>query len=185
MSHVVVVSGLPRSGTSMMMRMLAAGGMPVLEDGRREADVDNPRGYFELEAVKSLAKDASWVSSARGRAIKVISSLLRHLPAELEYRVLFMRRELDEVVRSQRVMLERLGAAAGDDQEARALLAGHLVEVETWLETALHMRALGVSYARVLAEPRRQAERMAAFVGTPLDVEAMAREVDPQLRRQR
>src|SRR5690606_36045182 len=97
---VYIVSGLPRSGTSMMMRMLAAGGLPVLTDEVREADSDNPRGYFELEAVKGSAKDASWVRQAPGKAVKVISYLLRSLPADLEYRVVFMRRSLDQVVRS-------------------------------------------------------------------------------------
>lgn len=184
---VYVVSGLPRSGTSMIMRMLAAGGLPVLEDGRRSADSDNPRGYFELEAVKGSARDVSWVAAARGKTVKVISYLLRHLPPELEYRVLFMRRDLDQVVRSQRAMLERLGTATPDtdDGKARAELAEHLVDVETWLESAPHMRWCGVGYARVLAEPRREAERVARFLGAPVDVDAMARAVEPDLWRQR
>ncbi len=185
-SPVYVVSGLPRSGTSMIMRMLAAGGLPVLDDGRREADPDNPRGYFELEAVKGSERDASWVRTAPGKTVKVISYLLRHLPADLEYKVVFMRRDLDQVVRSQRVMLQRLGAPPGPgDEEARAELAEHLVDVEAWLEGAPHMRWCGVGYARVLAEPRREAERVARFLDTPLDIDAMARAVEPDLWRQR
>lgn len=188
---VYIVSGLPRSGTSMMMRMLAAGGLPVLTDEVREADSDNPRGYFELEAVKGSAKDASWVRQAPGKAVKVISYLLRSLPADLEYRVVFMRRSLDQVVRSQRVMLERLGQPVEQtDEEAREQLANHVVDVEAWLDTATHVRRLGVAYERVLADPRPQAERIAAFLGPDLgdlqlDVDAMVRAVEPALQRQR
>jgi hypothetical protein len=184
---VYIVSGLPRSGTSMMMRMLAAGGLPVLADERREADSDNPRGYFELEAVKGSAADASWVQQAPGKAVKVISYLLRSLPPALDYRVVFMRRALDQVVRSQRVMLERLGAPVEQsDEEARSSLAEHVVDVESWLETAGHIRRLGVSYERVLGEPRPMAERIARFLGRDLDLDldAMVRAVEPALQRQ-
>ena len=183
---VYIVSGLPRSGTSMMMRMLVAGGLPALADEVREADSDNPRGYFELEAVKGSARDASWVTDAPGKAVKVISYLLQSLPEDLEYRVIFMRRGLDQVVRSQRVMLERLGQPVDQsDEEARAALAEHVVDVEGWLDGAGHVRRLGVSYERVLADPRPQAERIAAFLGLHLDIDAMVRAVEPALQRQR
>ena len=183
---VYVVSGLPRSGTSMLMRMLEAGGLPVLADGARGTDLDNPRGYYELAAVKATSSDGSWVRVAAGKAVKVIAYLLPQLPADLEYRVLFMRRELDQVVRSQRVMLERLGQPIGEsDDEARRLLAEHLVDIETWLDTSRHVRRLGVSYARVLAEPRVQSERITRFLERDLDFDAMARAVEPGLWRQR
>jgi hypothetical protein len=184
---IYVVSGLPRSGTSMMMRMLAAGGLPVLVDERRTADSDNPRGYFELDAVKGSAADTSWVRDAPGKVVKVISYLLRHLPAEHTYRVVFMRRDLDQVVRSQRVMLDRLDASVEDtDEEARRTLAEHLVDVETWLETAPHVRMCGVAHAKVMADPRAQAERVARFLERDdLDLDAMAASVEPGLWRQR
>ena len=183
---VYVVSGLPRSGTSMLMRMLAAGGMPILDDGRRGADPDNPRGYFELEAVKGTARDASWIRAAPGKAVKVISYLLPHLPSDLEYRVLFLRRDLAQVVRSQRAMLDRLGAGLEEtDARARGALAEHLAEVESWLDGKPHIRRLGVGHARVLADPRREAERMAAFLDVALDPDAMAGAVEPGLWRQR
>src|SRR5262245_53188886 len=110
---VYVVSGLPRSGTSMMMRMLEAGGIPPMSDGERTADIDNPEGYYEYERVKGLEKDPDkrWVREARGRALKVISFLLRHLPDDNAYRIVYMRRHLDEVFRSQDKMLDRLGNA--------------------------------------------------------------------------
>jgi hypothetical protein len=166
--------------------MLAAGGLPVLADDRRLADEDNPRGYFELEAVKGSARDATWARGAAGRAVKVISYLLPHLPTELEYRVVFMRRGLDQVVRSQRAMLERLGTApeGGSEADARRALADHLVEIEAWLETARHVHVLGVSYEKVLAEPAVQVDRVAAFLPVALDRAAMIAAVEPGLRRQ-
>lgn len=182
---IYVVSGLPRSGTSMMMRMLSAGGLSALVDETRPPDSDNPRGYFELEAVKGSATDASWVKDAPGKVVKVISYLLPSLPIDHEYRVVFLRRNLDSVVRSQTAMLARLGQpAAATDEEARALLAEHVVDIETWFETASHVHRSCVSYERVLAEPAEQARRIAAFLGVPLDVDAMARAVEPDLRRQ-
>jgi hypothetical protein len=183
---VYLVSGLPRSGTSMMMRALAAGGASILADDARPADPDNPHGYFELAAVKATARDASWVREAPGRVVKVISHLLPHLPAGQEYRVVFMRRRLDQIVRSQRAMLTRLGGAApGDDAVARRILADHLVEIEAWLETARHMRVLGVSYEQTLAAPGTQVDRIADFLALALDRAAMARAIDPALHRQR
>ncbi|HNY87520.1 MAG TPA: hypothetical protein PKN23_13545, partial [Candidatus Hydrogenedentes bacterium] len=113
--EIVVVSGLPRSGTSMMMRMLAAGGMPLFTDGVRAADSDNPLGYFEHEAVKRLREDASWVPGAAGKAVKVVSALLPALPEGFQYRVILMRRPLEEVLASQRRMFGRRGAPAADD----------------------------------------------------------------------
>src|SRR5262245_6505245 len=118
---VAVVSGLPRSGTSMMMKMLEAGGLTPYTDGERSADIDNPEGYYEFERVKDLERDPdkSWVRGARGKALKVISFLLRHLPGENRYRIVYMRRHLDEVLKSQDKMLDRLGnPAPGADLEA-------------------------------------------------------------------
>jgi len=186
MEPVYVVSGLPRSGTSMMMRMLVAGGMAALTDERRAADSDNPRGYFELEAVKGTARDASWTRDASGKLVKVISYLLPHLPPTYTYRVVFLRRTLDQVVRSQRAMLDRLEAGVEQaDATARTALAEHLVELDTWLESAGHVKLLGVSYEKVLADPAAQSARIAAFLERELDVDAMARAVEPALQRQR
>src|SRR5437868_1127771 len=114
---LTIVSGLPRSGTSMMMRMLEAGGMPVLTDKVRSADEDNPNGYFEFEAVKRTKQDASWLDDSGGRAVKMVYRLLYDLPVNRNYRVLFMRRNLKEVLASQREMLRRKDpdADAADD----------------------------------------------------------------------
>lgn len=184
--HITIVSGLPRSGTSMMMRALEAGGMPVLVDRLRAPDADNPRGYYELEAVKRTSRDPGWLASAPGQAVKVISYLLGELPQGYRYKVLFMRRQLDEVLLSQRAMLARRGERDdGDEAETRRALVGHLAAVERLLRRRRDMEVLFVSYNRVLAEPRRQVARIDTFLGGGLDLGEMAASVDPSLYRQR
>jgi hypothetical protein len=183
---IAVVSGLPRSGTSMMMRALQAGGLPALADGLRQADEDNPHGYFELEEVKRTVRDASWIASARGKVVKVIARLLVDLPAGERYKIVFMRRDLDEVLRSQRKMLERRGEPDGPpDEEMRRLLLGHVLETEDWLRARPEMETLYVSYNRMVADPRPQAERINRFFGGALDLERMVAAVDASLYRQR
>src|SRR5262249_30630691 len=102
---IIIVSGLPRSGTSLMMQMLDGGGVPVLTDNIRAADTDNPRGYYEFEPVKATKRDATWLPAARGKAVKMVSQLLYHLPPGETYRVLFLERDLEEVLASQEKML--------------------------------------------------------------------------------
>lgn len=184
---VTVVSGLPRSGTSMMMRMLDAGGMETLTDGIRGPDVDNPRGYYELERVKRLKEDSSWLKEARGKAVKVISRLLYDLPPTENYKIIFMRRPMEEILASQRRMLERLGKAtdaALDEQAARAF-EKHIAHVERWLEEQGHMEVLHVSYNGVIARPLECSKLVNAFLGGVLQVEKMAAAVEASLYRQR
>ena len=185
---VIVVSGLPRSGTSMMMQMLEAGGVPVLTDGVREADEDNRRGYYELEEVKRSRRDVSWVAQAAGKAVKVVSMLLYELPEDRHYRVVFMRRDMDEVLASQRAMLKRRGEpdpGQASDLEIGAKFQAHLAEVDGWMEQRSNMEALHVEYADVLEDPTSWAQRIARFLGRDMDVEAMVKVVDGGLRRQR
>jgi hypothetical protein len=186
---IVVVSGLPRSGTSMMMRMLEAGGVPVVADGIREADVSNPRGYFELEAVKDLDKaahDPAWLREARGQAVKVVSFLLTWLPEHYNYQVLFMQRDLDEVIASQQQLLERRGAAGGDDRDAtRAMYTGHLAQVERFLARRACFSTLYVPYRDTVSAPAATAARVADALGRRLDTAAMAAAVDASLYRNR
>lgn len=185
---IVVVSGLPRSGTSMAMRMLAAAGMPIVSDGQRTADEDNPQGYFEDERVKNLAQDhdPSWLRASRGKAIKIISWLLDSLPADNNYRIVFMNRNLHEVLASQAKMLARRGEAS-DSSDARMLehFETHLVRMRRTLGARPGVELCELDYAAVLADPHRAAEQMAAFLGGALDVDAMARAVDPTLYRNR
>ena len=185
---VIVVSGLPRSGTSMMMQMLDAGGVSVLTDGVREADVDNPKGYYELEAVKGTRRDMSWLSQAAGKAVKMVSMLLCELPEDRQYRVVFMRRDMEEVLASQRAMLRRRGepdSAQPSDREMAVKFEAHLAQVAAWMEERANMEALHVQYADVLQDPTRLAGQVARHLERDLDIEAMVKVVDGGLHRQR
>jgi hypothetical protein len=186
---VYVVSGLPRSGTSMMMRMLEAGGIEPFSDGERAADVDNPEGYYEFERVKDLEKDAdkSWVREARGRTLKVISFLLRHLPDDNTYRIVYMRRHLDEVIRSQDKMLDRLGnAAPGADLEAtKEAYRNDIVAARLHARKQPFMEMIEVHYAETIADPAATARAVNRFLGGFLDEAAMAAAVNERLYRNR
>jgi hypothetical protein len=186
-SFVTIVSGLPRSGTSMMMRMLETGGMPVITDAIREADVDNPRGYYEFEPAKKTKDDPSWLDSAGGKAVKMVYQLLYDLPADRRYRVLFMRREMDEVLVSQRKMLARLGRDDGGiaDEKMSALFRSQLAKFEAWAASQPHLTILDVDYNRMVTDPLPLAESVSAFLGGSLDVQAMASVVEPDLYRNR
>lgn len=184
---VTVVSGLPRSGTSLMMQMLQAGGLPAWADGVRAADASNPRGYFEHEAVKRLRTDNAWVPQARGHAVKVIHLLLRELPqqAGLRYRVVFMQRPLAEVLASQQAMLARGGRPAADPAVLTKAFEAQLAQVDAWLATRPDIAVLRLAHVQVMRQPRAAAEQLCSFLGLPLDVAAMAAVVDPALHRQR
>ena len=185
---VVIVSGLPRSGTSMAMKMLEAGGMELVVDDIRTADEDNPKGYYEDERVKDLAEmeDKGWLREARGKVIKVVSSLLNYLPSNHAYRVVFMRRNLHEVLASQTKMLDRRNEEShSDDQDLLAMYQSHLEKVEFQLRFRPNFDALYVNYSDVVAEPAAEARRIADFVGGKLDVDRMVGAVDGSLYRNR
>ncbi len=184
---VVVVSGLPRSGTSMMMKMLEAGGMELVIDGIRTPDEDNPKGYYEFERVKQLDKgDTAWVAEAQGKAVKVISALLEYLPSDYHYRVLFMNRKMPEVLASQRKMLERRGETSDiSDEKLAELLTKHVAQVKRWLARQPNFEMLDLDYNAMLQDPEPWAERVNAFLGGQLDVRAMVEVVDPTLYRNR
>jgi tetratricopeptide (TPR) repeat protein len=183
---VTVVAGLPRSGTSMMMQLLAAGGIAPYTDGQRTPDSDNPRGYLEHAQATQLQKDASWIPQARGKAVKVVATLVRHLPPGEDYRIVFMMRNLDEVTASQRAMLDRLGrkGARLSDRALHRTYAGHLVQVQQWLRAHPTIAVLPVDYAEAVRNPRATAEAVAQFVGEPFDTAAAAAAVDATLKRQ-
>lgn len=185
---VIVVSGLPRSGTSMMMRMLDSAGLAMMTDQERTADEDNPRGYYEYERVKELEKepDKSWVREARGRVLKVISHLLKDLPEENYYQVIFMRRDLDEVVASQNKMLERRGEENTlDDKATKDYYLRHLVQVRFLVRNRAYIDLIEVSYGEALAEPEEFVRKVDAFLDHDLDTAAMAAVVDKQLYHNR
>lgn len=185
--YVTIVSGLPRSGTSMMMAMLQAGGLEVLTDEIRKADEDNPRGYFEFERVKQVKEDRSWLPGARGKVVKMISALLDKLPSDHHYKVVFMERNIDEVLASQNQMLVRRGEptdAVGDDA-MRMLFRKHLRQIGKWLEKQSNFDVLYVSYNDTLQRPRENVEKINGFLGGSLDVDQMVAVVDRRLYRQR
>ena len=186
--YITIVSGLPRSGTSMMMKMLAAGGMPPYTDNIRTADDDNPKGYYEYERVKKLPEgDTSWLPDARGKVVKVISALLEHLPLEYAYRVLFMQRKMDEILASQKQMLIRSGQPTdkvSDDQLAE-MYEKHLARVNSWLASQANFSVLYLDYNQMLADPEKYAPMINDFLGGELDSMAMASVVDAKLYRQR
>jgi hypothetical protein len=185
---IVIVSGLPRSGTSMMMKMLAAGGLPIVTDGKRAADESNPEGYFELEAVKDLDKNADrrWLGEARGRGVKILSPLLASLPDSNNYSVIYMLRHLREIIASQDAMLARAGEPT-QITPLDALLAeydAHLRRTRALLANRTCFETLFIDYADAIATPHEVAERVNRFVGG-LDVDGMAAAVNAQLYRQR
>jgi hypothetical protein len=184
---ITIVSGLPRSGTSLMMQMLVAGGMTALSDGERRADSDNPRGYLEWERIKQLPNDPACIAEAEGKVVKVISRLLLSLPAGLEYRIIFMQRPLPEVLASQDEMLRRRGTykEGTDPAVISAAFEKHLREVYAWLDGKPYVKTLGVQYHDVLSSPKEIGQQLAHFLAMPLDLEGMARQVDSSLYRNR
>jgi hypothetical protein len=186
---VIVVSGLPRSGTSMAMQMLAAAGVPVVTDGIRQAGEDNPKGYFEDERVKDLHKekeDRGWIRDARGKAVKIISFLLKDLPETNNYKVIFMKRALPEVLASQKKMLERRNEVdESGDARMLDLWENHLWRVSYLLKHADQFETLEVAYADVIGDPRREARRIRDFLELKADPETMAAAVDEKLYRNR
>lgn len=184
---ITIVSGLPRSGTSMMMQMLAAGGIPPLTDEIRKADVDNPRGYYELEAVKKTKEDPSWLNEAPGRVVKMVHLLLYDLPPDRRYRVIFIERTIGEVLASQKKMLDRLGKkddSLSDEQLVR-VFSDQLDKLKAWLAERDNFDVFYVKYNDVIKGSKEIVERINEFVGGGLDVEAMFGVVDPSLYRQR
>jgi hypothetical protein len=182
---ITIVSGLPRSGTSLMMQMLAAGGMPILSDGERQADTDNPRGYLEWERIKQLPKDPGCIAEAEGKAVKVISLLLLSLPEGHEYRVIFMQRPLPEVLASQDKMMRNRGTAGAPASIVGAAFEKNLLATNAWLDSKAYVKTLRVPYHEVVQNSKDTATKVAEFLGISLDVDSMAQQVDSTLYRNR
>jgi hypothetical protein len=185
-TFAVIVSGLPRSGTSLMMQMLDAGGIPALQDNHRPPDADNPRGYFEFAPARNLRADSSWLPLSQGRSLKLVAQLLPWLPPGREYRVIFMERSLDDVLASQSVMLGRHGraGAALTPEKLRIVFTQQLEMVNEALQRPV-FKCLRVSHAECLKDAAGVARRVTDFLGLPLNRAAMAAVVDPSLHRQK
>lgn len=184
-TEIVIVSGLPRSGTSLMMQMLDRAGIPAVTDEIRTADTDNPRGYFEFERVKRTKEDPSWLRNARGKAVKMVSSLLYDLPATESYRILFMQRDIDEVLQSQEKMLRRLGRTGAPPDQLKASFGIHLERLYAWLPQQGHMLVLNVSYNRLMHDPQAEVHKVSQFLEGRAPVEPMLQAIDPELYRNR
>lgn len=184
---VTIVAGLPRSGTSMLMQMVQAGGVPAMTDHERPADVDNPKGYLEYAPAKRLHLDASWLGEARGKVLKVVAQLLPHLSPNHSYRILLIQRDLNEVLASQKVMLDRIaeGNAPRSPEALRKEYSRQMRRLRRWLERQPNVQALLLSYHEVLRSPAQAVQSIARFLELPLDVAAMAQAVDASLQRQK
>jgi hypothetical protein len=184
-SEIVIVSGLPRSGTSLMMQLLAAGGIEPVTDHIRTADTDNPHGYYEFERVKKIKRDASWLPECRGKVVKMISQLLYDLPSTEQYRIVFMERDLDEVLESQEKMLRRLGQPTSPRDEMTHAFTQHLNRLNKWLTEQTNMVVLRVRYADVMSQPADELARLADFLAGRLNLTAAATAIDQSLYRNR
>ena len=186
---LVVVSGLPRSGTSMMMRMLEAGGVPILTDAERAADIDNPKGYFELERIKDLERetDKSYLREGRGKAVKAISFLIKDLPDDNDYRVIFMRRDLDEVLTSQEKMISRLdqGDTSAEREAMKEAYRNDIVRTRLHCRKRPNFELIELHYKAAIEDPESVAREVNGFLGGNLDEAAMRDAVDASLYRNR
>lgn len=186
-AYLTIVSGLPRSGTSMAMRMIDQGGIPALIDEIRKPDDDNPKGYYEFEPVKQTKQDASWLETAAGKVVKMVYRLLYDLPNTHQYRVVFMKRRLEQVIASQNLMLERRGKAGGSlsDEQLLATFRKEIEKVERWLAAQSNFETLYVMYNDALEDAGPAVNAINEFLGGDLDTATMQAVVDQSLYRQR
>lgn len=184
---VVVVSGLPRSGTSLMMSMLEATGIEPMQDGIREADIDNPKGYYEYERVKKIKDDKAWLPDAKGKVVKMISRLLVELPGDFNFKVIWMRRNIDEIIASQKKMLVRLGTydPSVKDDEIRRMLLRHVEKTLSWMNAQGNIEHLFVSYNKLMEDPKDEVKKLAKFLGEGAEADAMMERIDTDLYRNR
>jgi len=186
--YIIVVSGLPRSGTSMMMKMLEAGGQPILTDNLREADANNPNGYYEFERVKQLPDgNYGWISDAGGRVVKIVTGLIMNLPSDYKYKVIFMQRAMKEVLSSQKKMLGRLGKEDDkvEDDKMKKIYQEHLKQVNAWIAKQSNIEVLYVNYNTMLGNPLDSLQKVNEFLDGAMDVNVMAGVINKELYRER
>ncbi len=186
-NYIIVVTGLPRSGTSMMMKMLEAGGLTTLVDHVRQADEDNPRGYYEFEPVKNTRDDPSWLKNATGKVVKMVYRLLYDLPPDYQYRAIFMNRKLPEIFASQQAMLKRNNENITDitPEEFESLFQTEINNTKSWLEQQPNISCIDVHYNHILHDPLPHIQTICNFLDGQLDLDAMKQVVEPALYRNR
>jgi hypothetical protein len=186
--YIIVVSGLPRSGTSMMMKMLETGGQSILTDDLREADANNPNGYYEFERVKQLTEgDFAWIPDAAGKVVKIVTGLIMNLPLDRKYKVVFMQRAMKEVLSSQKKMLGRLGKENDrvEDERMKKIYQQHLKDVSVWISKQPNIEVLYVNYNTMLSNPFDSLRKVNDFLGGEMNVNVMAGVIDKDLYRER
>ena len=186
--NIIVVSGLPRSGTSMMMKMLDAGGQEILTDNLREADANNPNGYYEFERVKQLTDgDFAWIPEAAGKVVKIVTGLIMNLPPGYKYKVIFMQRAMKEVLSSQKKMLGRLGKEDDkvEDEKMKKIYQQHLKDVNIWISKQPNIKVVYVNYNTMLSNPLDSLRKVNDFLGGEMDVNVMAGVINKDLYRER
>lgn len=178
---IIIVSGLPRSGTSMMMQMLSSGGLETLTDDVRLQDINNPKGYFEYEKVKSLAQDASWLHVAQGKVVKIIAQLIPFLPNEFNYKIIMMHRDINEILVSQQKMLGKdttiIPFALGD------IFTKQLQQTELFISNQPTMEAISIQYKEAINSPIEQVNKIASFLNRDLNLNEMMASIDKNLYR--
>jgi hypothetical protein len=184
---IIVVSGLPRSGTSMMMKMLEEGGIPILTDAIRGADDDNPNGYYEFELVKKLPEGQNqWLADANHKVVKIVSALLEHLPVNYRYKIIFMEREPREILASQQKMLaNRNEKSEISDTEMQEQFQKHLAAIKYWLARQPHMDVMYIDYNKMISKPENYCQAIADFIAIPVDVSKMLAVPNERLYRNR
>jgi Sulfotransferase domain len=184
---IIIVSGLPRCGTSMMMQMLEAGGISIVSDHIRKPDEDNPRGYYEFEKVKEIKKNSGWLNDCLGKAFKIVSALLYDLPKDRKYKVIFMERNLEEMIASQNVMLDRQGIKHDgiSDQDMAKKFEKHLRKIAKWLANQRNIDTIYINYNEAIQNPHENAKRVNNFLGNRLNVNNMINVVEKSLYRQK
>lgn len=184
---VTIVSGLPRSGTSLMMQILEKSGMDILTDNVREADESNKCGYYEFEKVKKMMIDASWLPQAEGKVVKIIAQLLDYLPDGFEYKTIFMERDYDEVFNSQSKMLDRLGSKKikADTVQLKKTFQKQVGEIKTRLQKKTDFSLINISYSNLIFHPESEIEKMDIFFKKKFDRKKICAAIDPDLYRER
>lgn len=175
-NEIIVVSGLPRSGTSLMMQILSAGEIPILTDFERNPDDNNPKGYYEFKKVKNIAVDSSWIKNAIGKAVKIVSPFLRYLPKDYKYKIIFMERDLVEVIASQEKMT---GEKSGKDLiEA---FKNHLLDIKMWLKRQKNIEVIFINYRQLVNNPLLELEKIGLFLNFSFPFEKLSKVIDKNL----
>ncbi|KAA3617743.1 MAG: sulfotransferase family protein [Calditrichaeota bacterium] len=183
-NKITIVSGLPRSGTSMMMKVLQKGGMTLVYDDLRVADNDNPNGYFEYAKVKNLKEDNSWLFDAQGQAIKILFNFLYFLPQKYKFKIIFMQRNMQEILASQNKMLLRSGKSIGqDNRQFEILFNSEIIKCKDWLKNQKNIDTINVSYNQIMETPFPICQSINNFLEKSLNLDGMVNAIDKSLYR--